>query len=114
DTKDGQSDNDNGNDDDDDDNDDDDDDDDDDEEDSLEYPEFIRENRIETEFGMFLACLAKRMVAEHVYAHDPQFAITQRLFVDLNAEKCLRPGGNKLKMVPVSHATLLSNAYDAF
>jgi hypothetical protein len=84
------------------------------------YQEFITHNMIESEFGTFLDCLARRMVAEYAYERFKSgstvmtFDEIMNLFIDADAERCTGSKGDKVRSVPKKYAAPLAKAYSAY
>lgn len=82
------------------------------------YHDFIRESMIEAEFGLFLDCLARRMLAEAVYKNTDETKRSteaiQQLFCDKSADKCVGVKAPKARSVPASHSVKLQAAYESF
>jgi hypothetical protein len=96
------------------------------------YHSWIVDNGCQRAFGLFLDCLARRMIGERVLlssstkkpisstsdeTKDEKKTMTKSclsLLQDKDAEKCLIKGGSKVHCVPKIHVSALQAAYEKF
>ena len=86
------------------------------------YYDFISKNMIESEFGVFLDCLARRMIAEYVYKRHKSglnnggMTLEQimKLYIDNDAERCVGDNGDKVRTIRKKHAKRLHEAYNKY